>query len=315
MLQVVNPRSFGAGKTVLPIGLRAGKWSFLNISTRTLYSSSTELDKYLKKLKLGRFECFQQAKPSKQCVEVLKNMHEDLDVHHVRTRQPQVLYLRTELLLQRIRYLDPIGITSRQKRKLIEQNPPALILDFDPSRAEGQVSYLRGVVRGIQENPTGEAIGSERLTHILHPCSSLIVMRAIDLRNQIELIQEQLGMSLASVLRLILNTPSFLIHQRSQMKENFFFMHKHVLPTGFDLDYHTAELHPPVYRRNSSLHPLIHTKLATEDIVSSELLFSLRDILDYEYKESHGKGQPEDLVEFLIRAEARELRPRYNKTM
>lgn len=315
MLQVLIPRMFGSGKTILPIALRAGKSRSLKISTRSLYSSSTELEKYLKKLKLGRFECFQQSKPSQPCVEILKNIHDDLDIVHVRTRQPQVLYLRTELLLQRIRYLEPIGITSRQKRKLIEQNPPALVLDYDPDRAEGQVSYLRGVVRRAEENPTGEVKGNERFTHILHPCSSLIVMRALDLRNHLEFIQEQLGMSLQSALRLILNTPSFLIRQRLQMKENFFFIHKHILPTGFDLDYHTAELHPPIYRRNNLLHPLVHTKLSTEDMASSAPSLSLRDVLDYEYKENHGKGQPEDLVEFLTRAEARELRPRYNKRM
>lgn len=321
MLQVLNPRISGAGKTLLSIGRSGGTTRILNLSARSLYSSSTDLEKYLKKLKLGRFQCFQEANPTKPCVEILKNNHEDLDIVHVRSRQPQVLYLRTELLLQRISYLEPIGITSRQKRKLIEQNPPALILDYDPERVEGsKVNYLRGVVRGRSKerligDVKGESDSEERLAHILHPCSPLIVMRAFDIRNNVQYIQEQLGMAQQSVLRLILNIPSFLIHKRSQMSENFHYIHKHSLPQGFDLDHHTAELYPPVYHHNNKLHPLIHTKIATEDMASSAPWICLGDVLEYSYRENNGKGKPEDLVDFLTKAEARELRPRYNKRM
>lgn len=279
-------------------------WSS-STSSRTI-SSTPELQKYLKKLKLGRFECFEKRTQKEPYVEILKNLHEELDVVHVRRRQPQVLYLRTELLLQRINFLKPIGLTARQKRRLIERNPPALVFDFDPSRPEGsRVGYVRGIVRTDRQV----------MTHIVHPCSSLIVLRSFDLKNSVEFLQEQLGMAQSTLLQFLLNIPCFLLHNKSAMLEDFHFIHKHVLPQGFDLDHHTAELYPPVYSPSDIIHPSIFTRAATQNAASALPRLMLSDVVDYSYKEDHGKGEPEDLVEFLTRAEVRELRPRYNKVM
>ncbi|XP_031562088.1 uncharacterized protein LOC116297907 [Actinia tenebrosa] len=305
MFGVSLRRNLCSGKPVFSL-----TWSSSTSSrTTSSYSSTPELQKYLKKLKLGRFECFEKRIQKEPCVEILRNLHEELDVVHVRKRQPHVLYLRTELLLQRISFLKPIGITSRQKRKIIERNPPALVFDFDPNRADGsRVGYVRGVVRNRTDR-------QEVLTHILHPCSSLIVMRSFDLRNRVEFIQEQLGMAQSTLLQFLLNMPCFLLHNKSAMLEDFHFIHKHVLPQGFDLDHHTAELYPLVYAPSDNIHPSIFTTAANENTASALPVLKLSDVLDYSYKENHGKGEPEDLVEFLTQAELRELRPRYNKVM
>lgn len=305
MFGVFLRRNLHSGKPVFSLA-----WSTSTSSrTTSSYSSTSELQKYLKKLKLGRFECFVKRAQKEPCVEILRNQHEELDVVHVRKRQPQVLYLRTELLLQRINFLKPIGITSRQKRRSIECNPPALVFDFDPSRPEGsRVGYVRGIVRSRTDK-------QEIFTHIIHPCSSLIVLRSFDLRNRVEFLQEQLGMAQSTLLQFLLNIPCFLLHNKSAMMENFHFIHKHVLPQGFDLDHHTAELYPPVYAPSDSVHPSIFTKAANENSANALPVLRLSDVLDYSYKEDHGKGEPEDLVEFLTRAELRELRPRYNKVM
>ncbi|XP_032220724.1 uncharacterized protein LOC116603514 [Nematostella vectensis] len=269
------------------------------------YSKKTNLEILLPKLKLGRHQSFRNVKRSGQYLEVLKNNHEELDTVHVRIRQPQVLFLRIELLLQRIRYLEPLGLTPRQKRKLVEKSPPTMVLDFDPEVNEGgQVSYIRGVVRQDTD-----------IVHILHPCPLMVVMRAFDLKNQVSLIQAQLGMAQQTALRLLLNMPCFLLHGREKMSERFQSIHKFSLPVGFSLDYHTAELHPPVYNHRLGVNRRVFTTGASDELVNSIPTLTLSDVLDYSYPEHNGKGKPEDLVEFLAHAERRELRPRYNKVM
>jgi hypothetical protein len=140
-------------------------------------------------------------------------------------------------------------------------------------------------------------------------------MRAFDLKNRVEFIQEQIGMAQQTLLKFLLNIPSFLLHNRPSMSEKFHYIHKHNLPPGFDLDHHTAELFPLVYLPSDRVHPLIYTKAANESMASALPVLGLSDVLDYSYEENSGKGEPEDLVEFLTQAELRELRPRYNKLM
>ncbi|CAH3122960.1 unnamed protein product [Pocillopora meandrina] len=95
-------------------------------------------------------------------LEPLKPNHHDLDAIDVRFKQPNVLYLRTELLLQRLEYLKPSGLLPRQKRKLIERSPPVLV--FTEDHQNDKVNYLRGIIRTQKE-------GEIENVHLLHPCN------------------------------------------------------------------------------------------------------------------------------------------------
>ena len=270
------------------------------------YSSKSELDLVLGKLKLTRSQRFVKAENTKGTLEVLKNAHESLDAIHIRSRQPHVLYLRSELLLQRMEYLKPMGLLKRQKRKLLEKAPPVLLLVHDLDAAE--VNYLRGIIR-VQKN------SSEEFIHVCHPYPSKILMRVFDLKNRVGLIQEELAMAGETVLRFLLSMPVFLLHGTEDAKVKFQTMHKYALPKGYNLDKHTAEVLPPVYSSHPGIDPRLFRKDSCDETTGILPKIQLADVLDYSYPQHYGKGQPEDLTEFLIRAERTELKPRYNKVM
>ena len=269
------------------------------------FAAKSDLNPVLKKMKLKRFQMFERDPSLCLRLEPLRYIHEDLDLIHVRQRQPNVLYLRTELLLQRLNFLKPIGITAREKRKLIERSPPVLLLS-DNFANSGKVSYLRGVIGAESE--------TERV-HILHPCSPMVVASSARLLQRVNLIQEDLGMAQQTVLKFLLKMPSFLLRGTEQMAEKFRLIHRFSLPDGFNLDQHTAEVYPPVFGATKKVNPRLFMRDVDENLVKTLTTLHLSDILDYSYPEHHGKGRPEDLTKFLISAEQDELRPRYNKVM
>lgn len=269
------------------------------------YTVKSDLKLILTKMKLKRFHIFEREPNLCKYLEPLKNNHEELDLIHVRQRQPNLLYLRTELLLQRLHFLRPIGITKREKRKLIERSPPVLLLVNKFKNAES-VSYLRGII--------GAKTDSERV-HVLHPCSVMVVASSSRLRQRVNLIEEELGMAQQSVLKFLLKMPCFLLKEINHIPEKFRFIHRFHLPEGFNPDKHTAEVYPPVFGATKRVNPRLFVKEADDDLAKMYADLKLSDILDYSYPEHHGKGMPEDLTKFLISAEQDELRPRYNKAM
>lgn len=269
------------------------------------FTAKSDLNPLLKKMKLKRFQMFERDPNLCLRLEPLKNIHEDLDLIHVRQRQPNLLYLRTELLLQRLNFLKPIGITVREKRKLIERSPPVLVLAENHENT-GKVSYMRGIVGAKSE--------TERV-HILHPCSLMVVASSAKLQQRVNLIQEELGMAQQTVLKFLLKMPCFLLRGTEHMSEKFRLIHRFILPEGFNLDHHTAEVYPPVFGAAGKVNPRLFMRDVDENLVKTFTTLQLSDILDYSYPEHHGKGKPEDLTKFLISAEQDELRPRYNKVM
>ena len=272
----------------------------------SVYSSKSDLEKILKKMKFQRYKCFSKAEETFPGLEPLKNNYEDLDVSHVRSRQPGVLYLRTELLLQRLGYLKPSGILPRQKRKLIERCPPVLILIEDGK--DGAVNYLRGIIR-VQKD------GVEEKVHVLHSCSELLVMRKVELQRRVEVIRNELSMADQTTLKLLLEMPVFLLRNRETETEKFVVMHKFDLPKGYSLDQHTAKIYPPVYSDRLELNPRLFRKDSVEKLAKRLPTLRLADVLDYSYPNHYGEGEPEDLNTFLNSAEKAELKQKYNKVL
>lgn len=267
-------------------------------------SSKTELEIIFKKMKLRRHKCFEKSEKPLSGVEPLKTIYEDLDVIHVRKRQPHLLFLRSELMCQRLEYLKPSGIQARQKRKLIERSPPVLVLmeNLDKNRA---LNYLRGVIRLPKD-------GAEEIVHLFHPCSKLLITRTFDLMERLSFIKGELRMVQESALKMLLEVPCLLLHSPP---ERFVVMHKYHLLSGYSLDRHTAKIYPPVYCNSLDINPRLFKRDADEHLASSFPRFMVADLLDYSYPKHYGEGQPEDLSKFLLNAEKRELREKYSKVM
>ena len=279
--------------------------STVSFCTPRFYSSrKSDSDVIINKMKLQRYRCFEKSELPLSGLEPLKTIYEDLDAVHVRKRQPHVLFLRSQLLLQRLEYLKPSGLLARQKRKLIERSPPVVVLTEDTHEKE-KLNYLRGVIRVRKD-------GMEERVHLFHPCSRLLVLRTFDLNKQLNLIREELRMAQQSTLRLLLEMPCFLLHTPP---EKFVVMHKYHLPGGYSLDQHTAKVYPPVYTNSLEFNPRLFRRDSDEQLATSFPTLMLADLLDYSYPNHYGEGQPEDLTKFLINAEKRELREKYNKVM
>ena len=273
-------------------------------SSRFYSSRKLDSDVIIKKMKLERYRCFAKSELPLSGVEPLKTKYEELDAVHVRKRQPHVLFLRSELLLQRLEYLKPSGMLARQKRKLLERSPPVVVFTEDTHKKEN-LHYLRGVIRVRKD-------GMEERVHLFHPCSRLLVSRTFDLNKQVNLIREELRMSQQSALKLLLEMPCFLLHTPP---EKFVVMHKYHLPSGYSLDQHTAKVYPPVYTNSLEINPRLFRRDSDEHLATSFPTLMLADLLDYSYSDHYREGQPEDLTKFLINAEKRELREKYNKVM
>lgn len=283
---------------------RLASWSNGGCVPRRHYSRS-ELDAViLEKMKLRRYRCFAKAKKPLSGLEPLKTFYHELDVIHVRFNQPNLLFLRTELILQRMEYLKPSGLLPRQKKKLIQRSPPVLV--FTEDHENRKVNYLRGVIRtqkdGVMEN-----------AHLLHPCVRMISMSKRELDSRMKTITEELRMAQESALKMLLELPCFLLHNTKGSPEKFVALHKYNLPERYSLDHHTAHIFPPVYSAGLELNPRLFTRDSDEELAQKFPKLMLGDLLDYSYPTHHGKGRPEDLTNFLIGAERRELRPKYNR--
>lgn len=274
------------------------------VARRVYFSSQTDLKYILKRMKLGRHRCFEKSEEPIPGLEPLKTIHEDLDVIHIRKRQPHLLFLRSELMWQRLEYLKLSGIQARQKRKLIEKSPPVLVLMEDLD-ANGALNYLRGVIR-LQKDDVEDRV------HLFHPCFRLLIARRFDLVKRLNLIQGELRMAQQSALKMLLEMPCILLQSPP---EKFEVMHKYNVPSGLSLDHHTAKIYPPVYCNKLDVNPRVFKRDADQQLAYSFRRFKLADVLDYSYAKQYGEGQPEDLSTFLINAEKRELKEKYNKVM
>ena len=93
---------------------------------------------------------------------------------------------------------------------------------------------------------------------------------------------------------------------------NHLFIHKYLLPFQYDIDKHTVGLFPPIMDLESSqLSPVKHFSNKTNNEVISKLpSYKMTELLDYSYPVTNGKGTPECLSTFLVKAEKEEEKDR-----
>ena len=283
---------------------RLASWSIGGLIPRRHYSRS-ELDVViLQPMKLRRYRCFARSNEPLSGLEPLKTFYHELDLFQVRFKQPNVLFLRSELILQRLEYLKPSGLLPRQKRKLIERSPPVVVFTEDYEKKT--VNYLRGLIRTQKDGVTENA-------HLFHPCVRMISMSKRELDSRLKTITEELRMAQQSALKMLLELPCFLLHNTEVSPEKFVVLHKYDLPAGYNLDNHTARIYPPILSAGIEINPRLFTRDSDEQLAKKFPKLFLGDLLDYSYPTHHGRGKPEDLTEFLVGAERRELRPKYNR--
>lgn len=283
---------------------RLAGWSNGGFLPRRHYSKPEFDVVILEPMKLRRYRCFAKSKEPLSGLEPLKTFYHELDVIQVRFKQPNVLFLRSELLLQRLEYLKPSGLLPRQKRKLIERSPPVVV--FTEDHEKGTVNYLRGLIRTQKDGVTENA-------HLFHPCVRMISMSKRELDSRIKTITEELRMAQQSALKMLLELPCFLLHNTKASPEKIVFLHKYDLPAGYNLDNHTAHIYPPILSAGLDMNPRLFTRDSDEELARKFPKLMLGDLLDYSYPTYHGRGKPEDLTNFLVGAERRELRPKYNR--
>ena len=123
---------------------------------------------------------------------------------------------------------------------------------------------------------------------------------------------EEMRLAQRSALKMLLELPSFLLHT---IPDKCVVLHKYDLPEGYSLDQHTARVFPPVLSNNIEINPRLFRQDSDEKLAQSFPKLMLADLLDYSFAKQFGVGQPEDLTKFLINAEKRELREKYNKVL
>jgi len=84
------------------------------------------------------------------------------------------------------------------------------------------------------------------------------------------------------------------------------------MPFHFDIDNHTVDILPPIVDlKESGISPAKHcSNKANNKILSVLPTFQLEKLLDYSYPTSNGKGNPECLTAFLLKAEFEEDKDR-----
>lgn len=284
---------------------RVASWSNGGGLLQKRHYSRSEFDVViLEPMKLRRYRYFARSKEPLSGLEPLKTFYHELDLIQVRFKQPNVLFLRSELILQRLEYLKPSGLLPRQKRKLIERSPPVVVFTEDHKRRT--VNYLRGLIRTQKDGVTENA-------HLFHPCVRMISMSKRELDGRLKTITEELRMAQQSALKMLLELPCFLLHNTEASPEKCVVLHKYDLPAGYNVDNHTAHIYPPILSTGLELNPRLFRRDSDEALAKKFPKLFLGDLLDYSYPTHHGRGRPEDLTEFLIGAERRELRPKYNR--
>ena len=93
---------------------------------------------------------------------------------------------------------------------------------------------------------------------------------------------------------------------------NHLFVHKHSMPFHFDIDNHTVNVLPPIVDLKKLGISASHhcSNKANNEIISALPTFQIDNLLDYSYPTSNGRGHPECLSSFLLKAELEEDKDR-----
>ena len=256
------------------------------------FGKKTDLELLMKHMKLDRHEKFSGVLPSTFCAELLANRCEDMDYKMIRSKQPFFLNYRVDLFKQRVQFMENMKLTPLQKRRDVERHPPVLMLCFENQGFT--VHYLRGLIHcGKDRN------GSVRFVHFLYECQPKLRSYGFAVESNIDLICKELGITNACALKMAINMPCFLLWNIDKATEEFRVIHRdYGLPTGYNLDFHTAPIYPPVMQPSFKLNHGLLTNKPSEQLTSDLELYSMSDVLEYRFK-GHGQ-KPEDLSKFLV---------------
>ena len=266
---------------------------FVLVGPRKLtFGKKTDFELLMKHMKLDRHERFSGMLPSTFCAELLANRCEDMDYKMIRSKQPFFLNYRVDLLKQRVQFMEEMKLTPLQKRRDVERNPPVLMLSFENQGFT--VHYLRGLIHGGED-----ANGSAKFVHFLYECRPKLRSYVFEIESKIDFICKELGITNTCALKMAINMPCFLLWNINKTTEEFRVIHRdYGLPIGYNLDFHTAPIYPPIMKRSFRLKHGLLTNKPSEQLASDLDLFSMSDILEYRFE--HPQQKPEDLSRFLI---------------
>jgi len=241
------------------------------------------------------------AKPG---IELLRNIAANYDYWIVRNNQTHLLYYRINMLLQRIEFLESVGLDKRQKLRLIQKYPPLLLLTFTDISYDAKMIYLRGML------PKGNDM--ENFNHLFYPITNKLTLAKGGIFSLVNQIEETLGIKQVGVLRELLNIPCFFMDPIKLLEIDHLFIHKYSMPYYYDIDKHTSPVFPPVCNLpNLNLSATEHfSNKSTNERIGSLPTYQISDLLDYSYPTCNGKGTPECLSTFLTNAELEEEKDR-----
>eukprot|EP00794_Sanderia_malayensis_P017300 gene17300-19032_t len=224
-------------------------------------------------------------------VQLLRNLNVQLEYKYIRHGKSFPTYYRIDLMKQRLEYMSTMGMTPREKIKLLKRKPPVLILcEHQVFDSSGMV-YLRGIARdGLDFN------------YVFYPAFPRVACKKPFLESRLESICEELKADKERILKMVMSIPCFSIRANSwdKYQDKTICLHRRTLPEAYDVDSHTFEILPPIYSGLGHFHLLdqLQPDIKIPDLAGNQL----SDLLDLSYTSYNGKGKPEDYTEFMNRA-------------
>lgn len=235
-------------------------------------------------------------------VELLRNIAANYDYWMVRKNQGHLLYYRLEMMLQRIAFLKSVGLDSKQKLSQIQKQPPPILFTFTDCSYTAKLVYLRGLLHKDEA----------KFIHLFYPVSKKIIADQRSIEVGVKKVEEELRIKQPAAIRELLNMPCFFMDPSELTNMEHMLVHRHSMPHFFDVDKHTAQVLPPICDL-TSLGLSTGKHLAnniSNSLVSSLPTYQSDAILDYRYPVTNGKGTPECLTSFLMRADLEEEKDR-----
>lgn len=231
-------------------------------------------------------------------VQVLKSNCSTLEHLYIRPGNSFVAYHRMEMIMQRLKFMSQMGLSSKEKLYIIKRSPPLLLLVKKQFCDSSQTVYLRGILK--------EGSLSKYLFYPIFPrtCARKTVLdyRLDELANSLATTREKM-------LNIIMSIPCISVNSNSliEYKEKAILLHMKMLPRRFDMDVHTLDIYPPIYSQKVQ-YPKVDFFQEQNEFCNLKGV-KLSDLLETTYNTSNGPGYPEDLAEFLLRSHCEE--PQY----
>ena len=229
-------------------------------------------------------------------VQVLRSSCSALGHSYIRPANSFPACHRIGLVMQRIDYMSKMGLTAKEKRCAIKQNPPLLLLAKEQFCDSSQMVYLRGVLRE-----------GSILRYLFYPVFPRTQAKKTVLDNRLNEAAERLATTREQILDIAMSLPCVSISRNAfdTWKDSILLLHLKTLPKGFDMDVHSLDIYPPICSK--SMQNLRATLSGTQNQDPFLVGVKFTDLLDTRYSTCNGQGCAEDLTEFLLRSHLEEL--------